>query len=844
MSSESINHRLDEIAKAIATGGVVLVLGEATSRNCRNISSNVVPSATEFFDLYCEKRHISASFTSTEDKIDYFVRNEKEKSQYTEFLRETYTVRDYSQVSRAASTIAWRRIYSLDFTDELDLAYRKNPSRAQAFKSITPFAPLTKTKVAPQQIEIVKLNGDALQENLPNVLVDPNYSATLRASPWFQNLQNDIAAYPTVFVSSRGDGASSFAFLRSLRRTQSAQQILFVCEELQSHQIELVREQGIVHLDLSAEVFFSALSTVFPQGLRPNDVFAAAGEFTDNNPNLIDAISSSFSMLTHEKFEEISMLLRPEGAIWGLYKGDDVKWSDIVKGTVADLTPYKNWRGRIESGLKTSTILNTINVLISPAGMGKTVGLMTLAFWIRQRSSLPILWMEPDGDLKGFLLRVKDSDFPQGAFLFVDDIMNHYDSFDGIESHVFEKFCFLVTSRETRWARYRARLPVTVKVKEEVIRPLNHADAVELLSKISRYGTTVHFRSNSPSDQVSEILERSQRDMLVLIRELGQGQKFDDLVWSEFNDLNELQRLAYAIVCLTDRNQVPLPVDVYSQAIRVANANVEPSEVFGALGRVLSFSDGRRTVKTRHATIAFHIANGKKGVLGKDEIQNAAECLLSALSRYQIPIIVHHSNSGIARVFKNLINARFLTDVLGVDIALVVYGKFEKSFERDGFFWQQYGLCQLRARRYEEAIKTLRHAFAVHDHFQIRHSLGVACLMACKDLGPSVLAERFDELWSYGRELLSILHGTHGHQDDLPISTLAELDCALARKFSSQDIALQVARSYHTKLAFYIRDYPSSKAAPRIYQKLDNFVNARTDFVEMAITNVLDSSID
>jgi hypothetical protein len=60
--------------------------------------------------------------------------------------------------------------------------------------------------------------------------------------------------------------------------------------------------------------------------------------------------------------------------------------------------------------------------------MGKTVGLMAAAYWLRQRTTAPILWLEPDGDFRGFLMKLSERDFPQGVFLFIDDVTNYIDA--------------------------------------------------------------------------------------------------------------------------------------------------------------------------------------------------------------------------------------------------------------------------------------------------------------------------------------------------------------------------------------------------------------------------------
>jgi tetratricopeptide (TPR) repeat protein len=199
--------------------------------------------------------------------------------------------------------------------------------------------------------------------------------------------------------------------------------------------------------------------------------------------------------------------------------------------------------------------------------------------------------------------------------------------------------------------------------------------------------------------------------------------------------------------------------------------------------------------------------------------------LLVAFSNFQIPIIVHHSNTGHARAFKTIVNRRFLSEVLGVNLALQIYRDFEKTFERDGFFWQQYGLCLSQAKEYEPAIDTLRHALAIHDHFMIRHSLGATCLSACIHLGPKgLLKNEFTPLREEGRRLLRDLHAEVGFRDDVSISALVELDIELSKRYDAADAFRALGEAYHRELAFYVRDHPEMDDAKRAYEKLNDML--------------------
>jgi hypothetical protein len=116
--------------------------------------------------------------------------------------------------------------------------------------------------------------------------------------------------------------------------------------------------------------------------------------------------------------------------------------------------------------------------------MGKTVGLMSTAYWLRQQVNLPLLWFRSEGDLELFLHRIQDTDFEKGAFILIDDIAIYTADLEDVRPDILRKFCFIATSRETRWFRYGTRIKARFdRIIEEQIRQLNKNDATELRVK-------------------------------------------------------------------------------------------------------------------------------------------------------------------------------------------------------------------------------------------------------------------------------------------------------------------------------------------------------------------------
>ena len=375
------------------------------------------------------------------------------------------------------------------------------------------------------------------------------------------------------------------------------------------------------------------------------------------------------------------------------------------------------------------------------------------------------------------------------------------------------------------------------------IRQINNTDATELRDKIAQFGTLIHFGAATREAQVAEVLARSGRDLLVLIRELGQGEKFETILQSEVDDLSDEQRFCYFLVCIPDRIQVPLPRDLLRRAVSEEYPSVDFTDLVAGLGRLVRHSSGSTAVRSRHSVIAARVVEDPKQ---RDSAlrRKAVEGYYKAFSHYQIPIIVHHSNTAHARVFKAVVNNRFLAQIFGTNEAIEIYKTYEKAFEKDAFYWQQFGLCYLRAKQHELAIETLTHAATVHDNPLIRHSLAVAKLTACLDLGPAGLGPaEFDAMRAEGKQELEALHALNGAREDIAIVSLAALDLRIARTFDPKDKLKQTEREYHSTLAFYLRANPNMAQAREVYDKLNGALLGASEYVDLSDEDAIDIDI-
>jgi hypothetical protein len=409
-------------------------------------------------------------------------------------------------------------------------------------------------------------------------------------------LANDIKARPILFCGESGDGTLLLNNYRQLRQGERRSNlVVFVTPDLAPLQTRILQDDNVLQLQLSFHEFADAILRVFPNGRTVGDILADTSDIqVKENQRLAVSLLNDFHVMTGTTIEELTKAPQePPGGIRRFYRGDDVTWRDVADGVHADLVPYRSFRNRIEVALRTGFPAKRLFLMTSPAGLGKTVGLMSAALWLRNLVNVPILWFRSDGSLSRFLQSIGARDFLKGVYIFVDDIANYADEFDDVSGDVLTKLCFIGTARETRWLRYGPRIEARLTVISDQVRLLNRVDAEELHDRIRRFGTLVHFHSTDPQKQVDEILERSRRDLLVLVKELGLGERFEKTLQSEVDELTEEQKFAYLVVCIPDRIQVSMPIDLFNLTVRLTYPQVDPTALLQNMGRLIRRSAGR-----------------------------------------------------------------------------------------------------------------------------------------------------------------------------------------------------------------------------------------------------------
>ena len=141
----------------------------------------------------------------------------------------------------------------------------------------------------------------------------------------------------------------------------------------------------------------------------------------------------------------------------------------------------------------------------------------------------------------------------------------------------------------------------------EVSSALSRTEAKELLQRLGAHGMLGALEDLSEEEQIEALAERYDRQILVTLREATSGQRFDEIIRSEYARMpGDTARDLYLEAAVLHRCRLPLP-----EALAIALAGCEDRKGFrrkvwrGARGALVKDGPaGDKFYRTRHARIA------------------------------------------------------------------------------------------------------------------------------------------------------------------------------------------------------------------------------------------------
>jgi hypothetical protein len=217
-------------------------------------------------------------------------------------------------------------------------------------------------------------------------------------------------------------------------------------------------------------------------------------------------------------------------------------------------------------------------------------------------------------------------------------------------------------------------------------------DIIQILDQNNLLG---HLKGLSSANRINEFEIRAQKQILVAMREATKGLDFDEIIKSEFNEIepNEAKLLCLCLAVTTDA------AFTISRQDFVGFAYEKPANALHYLERtlidmVIKIGPKDDRLMLRHRTIAGYIVDN---CVNTEMLKDAYIRVLSALAS---ELNFRDLNSRKFTLYKQIINHnniyyRFKSDI---EKAREVYNALIDFFRDDFHFWLQYGSLELEGR--------------------------------------------------------------------------------------------------------------------------------------------------
>lgn len=781
------NHANGEFAEFLCnrlqSGKVMIFLGAGASIGSKNQLQTDPPVVSKLCDIIAGE--ISINFDPMVDSFRSLSQVAERKlgtRQYYDLLRLHYQHCAPSSEYRSLAKYNWKRIYSTNIDDALEKAIIQDSD--QNLQVINYLSPLRDSKSDVNEVHLIKLHGsvDRLEQGII-FSVDDYAREHVRDRTWYDQLSIDYLSQTFVFIGTKLDEPLFYHHIEKSAKNISGMsgESYIVCPSFSDIQKEEFQSRNFITVEGTFADFIRFVDKCLGPSFTSDDLIK----------NSYPAYHSVFSVLpeeqkvkAREQASTITVLSRdvfksdsPKTGIRDFYFGSIPQWSDILDGVPAKLEFHHRILKALEDQVQ-------IVVVHGPAGCGKTTALMSVGLeYGSKRGNYSVFYIN---NIKEFptetisnICMIKDLN----PIFVVDDFeWCHLSIKSMIDKGKANGATFLVSERSTAWNRVSIQFR---EVKKKVIRveKISHKDVPALLENLEKFGPWGRLARMSQEERVTEIIDHADRQLLVALKEVTEGRRFDEILEDEYRRIEgDYERLAFHIAGLATLHRLRVSYETFDWALNATTGEVRLPRGRNLEGIIIEDTD---SVSLRHSVIADFLI---RRIADRQELLEAIESLLTALGRYDSPIAWHAHNREY-QLYSAVTNHRFVADLFRADkeSGIYIYKKFEKTFEKDGLYWLQYALYEMKIGKsyYSRALDHIRLALATFPtSFQIIHAYAHIHFDIASNAGSVTEAHALVEDAS---EILE-QQISERPNDAYPLVALAEGRMKVFRKWFRQDI--------------------------------------------------------
>jgi predicted Zn-dependent protease len=543
------------LGRRILVGKCALFLGAGASL------SSGAPTTTELAKLICNDVLMTDKEFPFVDAVAYADEMAGRK-EVARVIVERLEDLSPSPALRGLTAFPWKSIFTTNFDDLIEKAYDQTPdTRAAQLDVYDPARDFERRTQG--RIPLYMIHGSCKRPLDPKmglvITPDDVRRASRQSQSLYRRLVDEVQDSEVVYIGFSLNDPDFQQVIADVREAADNQLALIprgyaLLPGFEPYVQRYWDARKISLVDTTLESFVDALSRL-ASGKEREQPIQIGG--TPNLPRFLSKVQPD-SMLADElcwafEFPELDAgepqpveFLRGGPASWATIRDryDAVRDAQdrILSAVLVDLSAEPTGR---------SPKATPFTLVDGPAGTGKTTLLMRLAWEIAHTWGHPVAWVRSPAYIQFDLIEELAHHAGQRVYVFIDNCADA-----GLQVVNIIRRCrtrgikvsFVVTDRVNEWDASTQANPLEPEHRFSLGRITEHE--AEVLDRLDRAGALGTLEGLPRTEQLSRLMDRAGRQLLVALREATEGKRFDEIVKDEYDNIpSDTARNAYLHVC-------------------------------------------------------------------------------------------------------------------------------------------------------------------------------------------------------------------------------------------------------------------------------------------------------
>lgn len=777
LNDEDLKIISETLAPQVRAAGISLLLGSGFSLGNASVRGEVPGSEGLKIAILNECGRMPGPRTTLKDA---YVLGNREIDDFPAFLRDIFTVEKVPNWQQKIFAYAWRRIYTTNIDNVLDVAYmqQKRTGRLGGDFEFFNYSDPSLSSESIGSVPVVSIHGTCSRLADGFIFSNLEYAtATAKVHDWHRDLAARALTGGLLVVGNQLEESDLDAYIadRAIVYDHSIalKRNWLVTPNPDPIKLENYNAAGYYVFDATAEEFFAALYRVAEPRTMAEIVL-------ETIPSVAGVVKSQRAMTWFKTSMEpvitaIEMARSEKGLLRHFLTGDEPEWFYIVND--AHATTSRDGALTAKIGDLLAAHVSGIGILhvTGPSGSGKTTSIK--AALERVSGSNPYIYeFKNGGAIDLDLLKDTISRFTAKSIFVFYSAHEFYYAISYISDHFKNSkvpFClFVLEDRVSEYRKNRSQLRRPNVVDYFEVSELTLNDAMSIAQKIEAHGLSFDNFSELPIARRASLIIDKERgysgDLLTTLFSLTTHENFEAKIYGDYLSIkNHVSRDALEAVAIVNSLGFNVPVHYVAGFLDVSQSSFQDILSKDLAGVLVYFKDNGY-VRCRHKIIANYYF---EQCISKQGSSVLIVKILRFLARqFTVSDIRHHPLP--YRIYKEIVSFEFLFERYFSDEARLasteaVYHEAQGLFGTDGIFWLHFGRFYRKTDRLDLAIECFRTGLGYFSSYQTRHQLGVALLERYASEGCRKHGD-----YAEGVELLEQERASRGTSDPYPVGTL------------------------------------------------------------------------